>query len=543
MADANAQDVSLRLRLLQAAKFRSEARASGRSLRQFGAEADRAGAKNDKLGRTFAALGRNARRFAAIGLAGAGFEAKRMINAASDLNETINLTRVIFGRSGDAILDWSKNSALAMGLSRNEALQAAGNFGGFFKVAGKGQQEAANLSKVMVQLASDMASFSNTTPEDALQALRSGLSGEVEPLRRYRVFLSDAALQQEAARQHIEKHNGQLTDQQKIMLRYSIIMRQTKDAQGDFARTSGGLANQQRILRAQLTNTEAELGAKLLPTFLKIVTATNRFVTQMHDGTGAGGRFADAMSNIGRDAKSAYESLKPLFKFLGDHLKTVTEMAAGFVAIAGAIKVFSSVKKLTGLGKAVQVAKGFGLGTRGASPKNPMWVAVVNGVPGGGGGKGKGLFGKAWGAAKGLGGGLVGLAGAAARSPVARAGGVASGVAAGLDLFGSWLDAHVLGHGASNERRFNRSLGLFHARGGLIGGQGFSDTVPGFFKPGEFVMRREAVREIGLDNLERMNASGASSPSEVVIHFKPQLDSRVIAESVHRFALGRKALA
>jgi hypothetical protein len=97
------------------------------------------------------------------------------------------------------------------------------------------------------------------------------LRGESEPLRRYGVMLDDAALKAEAMAQGIYNGKGPLTQQQKVLAATGVIFKQTNDAQGDFAKTSKGLANQQRIFKAQLDNVVTTIGTKLLPIFMKIV--------------------------------------------------------------------------------------------------------------------------------------------------------------------------------------------------------------------------------------------------------------------------------
>lgn len=131
-----------------------------------------------------------------FGLVVAG--AHKAIQAASDLNEQMNKTGVVFKDAAPAMLEWSKTSATALGMSRRQALEAAGTFGNMLVPMGFARKEAAGMSQRMVRLASDMASFNNATPEQTLDAIRAGLAGETEPLRRFGVFLNEARIKQEA---------------------------------------------------------------------------------------------------------------------------------------------------------------------------------------------------------------------------------------------------------------------------------------------------------------------------------------------------------
>src|SRR4029453_18742362 len=96
------------------------------------------------------------------------------------------------------ILAWSKTSATSMGTSQRAALEATGTFGNMLVPMGVARDRAAQMSKRMVTLGADMASFNNASPEETLDAIRAGLAGETEPLRRFGVFLSEARIQQEA---------------------------------------------------------------------------------------------------------------------------------------------------------------------------------------------------------------------------------------------------------------------------------------------------------------------------------------------------------
>lgn len=220
-------------------------------------------------------VGKLAAGVAAIGVgAGAAFLGDA-IGKAGDLGETQSKVNQIFGDGAAALDQWSTDAAKAMGQSKQAALDAAANFGIFGKAAGLTGNDLTDFSKELTGLAGDLASFGNTSPEEAAEALGAALRGEAEPMRKFGVLLDDATLKAKALEMGIYDGNGSLTQQQKILAAQRSIMDQTSDAQGDFARTSGGLANQQRILRAQLANTSAEIGAKLLPVATTLATWAN----------------------------------------------------------------------------------------------------------------------------------------------------------------------------------------------------------------------------------------------------------------------------
>jgi hypothetical protein len=228
-------------------------------------------------------FGRNiGRAFLAAGVAVGTAEIFRGLAAATSsaaaLNEEISKSQQIFGSSANSIEAWSKTTAGAIGVAQVEALQATGTFGNLFSTVGLGQQDAAAMSQALVELAADLASFNNADPTDVLQALRSGLIGEAEPLRRYGVLLSETRVQQDALAASGKNNVKELTNQEKALARYNIILQDTQNAQGDFARTQDGAANQSRILRAKLNDLSTELGGKLLPSLVAVVGATNDLI-------------------------------------------------------------------------------------------------------------------------------------------------------------------------------------------------------------------------------------------------------------------------
>lgn len=268
---------------------------------------------------------------AGLALAGVGVAAiagaKSAIEAASNIGEATSKVNVVFGDAGQAVLDFSKTAASSFGLSQQAVLDAAGVFGTFGKVAGLAGTDLSTFSNDFTALAADLASFNNTTPEEAITALGAGLRGESEPLRRYGVLLDDATLKAKALELGIYDGTGTLTAQQKVLAAQASIIAQTTDAQGDFARTSGGLANQQRILKAQLANVTATIGAKLLPIALKIaqfvgdkVIPIFEHLSKVFSEEGLGGVLREVGGMIKKAIPPALAKIKELAVKLGNWL-------------------------------------------------------------------------------------------------------------------------------------------------------------------------------------------------------------------------------
>ena len=238
------------------------------------------------FGRKVAVNAKQTAQVAGAALVTIGYATKKAVDAASDLNETISKTTQVFEGSSDEILAWSRTSASAFGQSRRQALDAASTFATFGKAAGMGGSELTNFAQSLTVLSSDLASFYNTSPEDAILAIGAALRGESEPIRRYGVLLNDAALKQRAMAMGISDGTETLTAQQKVMAAYSEILAQTSDAQGDFQRTQDGLANSSRTLKANLSDLTAELGQRALPTVELYTNAAVKLTEELKKADG-----------------------------------------------------------------------------------------------------------------------------------------------------------------------------------------------------------------------------------------------------------------
>lgn len=244
------------------------------------------------IGKSLSGIGGNLTKIGAIGTATVTAPILAMgtaaVASASDLEESMNKVSVVFGETGDEITTWSENTATSMGISQQNALEAAGTFGNLFSAMEVGQQDTADMSTGLVQLASDLASFNNLDPTEVLEKLRSGMVGQSEPLRALGVNLTAAAVETKAFELGLADANGVLTEADLVTARYALIMEQTTLAQGDFARTSDGLANSTRINKAEFANLSAQLGTILIPLVNKLMTAVTPVLDWFLNMTPAG---------------------------------------------------------------------------------------------------------------------------------------------------------------------------------------------------------------------------------------------------------------
>ena len=223
------------------------------------------------LSASFIDTGRSLTRNVTVPLAGLGVVINKTVTDASNLAEAEAKVNAVFKTQAAELAKWSKTTSTSLGVSTRAALEAAGTYGNLFQAFGIGQGESAKMSMRLVELAADMASFNNVPIEDALTALRSGLSGETEPLKRFGVALNDVRLRQEALNLGIYDGQGVLSVAQKSQAAYALILRDTALQQGDVARTSGGLANQKKFLAAQVEDLSGSFGAVFMPILINVV--------------------------------------------------------------------------------------------------------------------------------------------------------------------------------------------------------------------------------------------------------------------------------
>lgn len=253
------------------------------------------------------------------------------IKAASDFEEATSKVNVIFGRASKSVKDFANTAARELGQSKQSVLDAAGAFGTFGKAAGLAGEDLSTFTTDFVTLSTDLASFNNTTPEEAVQAIGAALRGEAEPLRRFGVLLNDATLKAEAMKLGIYDGSGALTAQQKILAAQAAIYKQTGDAQGDFARTADNLANKQRTLSALFKDFQIQLGQQLLP-------ATTDFANGLV-------KIAGAFDDIPTPAKNAINNVGKFKDIIDSAINPISAFINGLQLIGSG---FFDAKKETG---------------------------------------------------------------------------------------------------------------------------------------------------------------------------------------------------
>lgn len=198
---------------------------------------------------------------------------------ASDLNESANKAKVVFGDAFGQIERLANKSADAIGLSKQEVFAASSTYATLFKNIGFGSNQTAKLSETSVRLAADLASFNNMPMNEALEALLATLKGESEPALRFGVLIDEMSLKQRAFDMGlVNTTKGTLPKHIKTQAILAQVLAQTKDAQGDFTRTKNDDANATRRLAAAQADLQAKLGQQLLPLKLKLTNLLIKLV-------------------------------------------------------------------------------------------------------------------------------------------------------------------------------------------------------------------------------------------------------------------------
>lgn len=191
--------------------------------------------------------------------------AKSAVSAASDLGESINAVNVTFGEASAGILALGENAATAVGLSAREFNAFAVQFSGFTQQIAGSERSVVEVTDELTTRIADFASVMNQDIPEAAQVFQSALAGETEPIRRFGIDMSAAAVQAYALREGMVASASEMTEAIKVQARYGLLMESTNKVAGDFNNTSDSLANQQRILAAQMDDLRATVGAALVP--------------------------------------------------------------------------------------------------------------------------------------------------------------------------------------------------------------------------------------------------------------------------------------
>lgn len=270
---------------------------------------------------------------------------KSCVSLGSDLAEVQNVVDVTFGSLNEAVNQFAKNALEQFGLSETSAKQYSSTLGAMLKSMGFTTQAAADMSMKMTGLAADMASFYNLDNDAAFEKIRAGISGETEPLKQLGINLSVANLEQYALTQGITKSYNAMNQQEQALLRYNYLLSVTADAQGDFARTSDGWANQVRVLTEKFNALKASIGKGLIAVLTPVVKALNTLLSYILTVTDA---FSNMIAKLTGGSKKTSTSVSGIGTSLGGATGAADSLADSTNKAGGAAK--KAAKEFAGLG-------------------------------------------------------------------------------------------------------------------------------------------------------------------------------------------------
>ncbi len=277
-----------------------------------------------------------------------GLMAKKGISSAQDLTEVQNVVDKTFGKANVAKIDvWSKSLLKSHGMAELAAKRYSSTLGAMMKSSGIANDDMMIMSQNLTMLVGDMGSFYNIGADEMFEKIKSGISGESEPLKAIGINMSAANLEAYALSQGIKTAYSEMSEASKIQLRYNYIMSATKDAQNDFSQTSDSLANQQKLLKENFTSMVAGIMQNALPALSQGAQMLNNYMANMD--TKPMGEFVGSLSKV------AVELLPHIMKFLPvlqNALNTIMPplMRIINVVVPPIIKVLDFLIKIIGAG-------------------------------------------------------------------------------------------------------------------------------------------------------------------------------------------------
>lgn len=254
---------------------------------------------------------------------------------ASDLEEVQNVVDVSFGSMADQVEAFANTAVRSYGMSALTAKRMASTFMAMSNGMDIAQEAGKNMSLQLTALAGDMASFYNVGQDIAQTALNSIFTGETESLKKFGIVLTETNLEAFALSQGIKKSYQAMSQAEKVALRYNYVLNATKNAQGDFARTSGSWANQIRLLKEQWTQFLGILGSGLIKILTPMVKALNQMLASLISIGNAitkvfGGKTTNNMSTTIKDSAGSAGDLDAGLGDANESAKKLSRTIAGF---------------------------------------------------------------------------------------------------------------------------------------------------------------------------------------------------------------------
>jgi len=288
---------------------------------------DKAGEKIKTVGDKMSSVGTTLSAAVTLPLVGAGTAATKM---AMDAVESENLFEVAMGDMAGEARKWSEETSKALGLNAYNVRKNVATYNSMLTSMGLTTEESLKMSEGLTQLSYDMASFYNLSPEEAFEKLKSGISGESEPLKSLGILVNDTTVKTYAYTNGIAKQGEELTEAQKVQARYGAILQSTKNAQGDLARTMDSPTNKLRIMKEQAAQIGIQFGQILIPILEKLIAVIKPLMDKFQ---GLSKEQQDKIIKIGL----ILAALGPLILIIGKVISIAGSLASVIGALSGAL--------------------------------------------------------------------------------------------------------------------------------------------------------------------------------------------------------------
>ena len=281
----------------------------------------------DKTGTKMKKIGEEITKKVTLPMAAAGAASFKM---GADFEQAMGKMEVVFEENSKVIERWAENSLEDFGLARNTAIQMVGDFGALFKGMGISLHHTEEWSKTLVERTMDLANFYDTTIDETIRALETIVTGQTEPLRRFGINMTQATLQEYAYSKGIRKRIQDMTEAEKVQLRYNFVIEKTNIAVGTTARESDTATGQLNKLRESLKELALSFSEHILPIIVPIIEWLNNMIERFSGLSDEAKKFIVIAGGI-------TATLGPVLVALGSVFKAISNISEGMKAAKTAI--------------------------------------------------------------------------------------------------------------------------------------------------------------------------------------------------------------
>lgn len=255
-------------------------------------------------------------------------------NYASDYEENLNKIDTAFGKNSKSVKEWANTASKEFGLSKVQATESASAFGALGKGIGLTEKDAASMSTTLAGLSADLGSYFNVGVDESSKALEGIFTGESEALKKFGVVMTDTNLQQFAEDQGLVWK--EMSQTEKTMLRYDYVLAKTKDAQGDFSRTSDGTANSTKIFKSSIQDLATSIGTNLLPIITPIIQKITEWVNKFNELSPQAQKIITIIGLI-------VAAAGPLIAIIGTLISSIGTIAGAIGLLAGPVGIVIAI--------------------------------------------------------------------------------------------------------------------------------------------------------------------------------------------------------